>query len=187
MDFEQEFVPLKKYRRAIAVTLSVAMLLAGILCLHLYHIKLERSYDDRVAHFQRLSGQLDRAMFAADSVFQSVFVSLEQPLTYHFDPFIMATLDQHANYYYRKLPHDAGEIIGQGLFLQSAQAARQWQQVMALGPAFNTALALIRSVDAVAYIKDNGFAFVKRRESNDSRLLTAILDGKLSPDFTKEA
>ncbi|TMO74548.1 PAS domain-containing hybrid sensor histidine kinase/response regulator [Pseudoalteromonas aurantia] len=187
MDFEQEFVPLKKYRRAIAVTLSVAMLLAGILCLHLYHIKLERSYDDRVAHFQRLSGQLDRAMFAADSVFQSVFVSLDQPLTYHLDPFIMATLDQHANYYYRKLPHGAGEIIGQGIFLQSTHATRQWQQVMALGPAFNTALALIRSVDAVAYIKDNGFAFVKRRESNDSRLLTAILDGKLSPDFTKKA
>ncbi|MBQ4845679.1 ATP-binding protein [Pseudoalteromonas sp. MMG005] len=186
MDFDQAFLPLKKYHQAIAVTLSIAMLVAAILCLHLYHIKLERSYNDKVVHFQRLNGQLDQAMSAAETVFQSVFISLEQPLSYHFDPFIMATIDQRADYYYRKLPHGAGEVIGRGRFLNNPQAYRQWQQVMALGPAFNTALALILPVDALAYVKDNGFAFVKRRYHNESHLLTALLEGKLSPDFSEK-
>ena len=65
----------------------------------------------------------------------------------------------------------------------SARALLQWQQVIALGPSFNTTLALMQSLSAVAYVDDDGFAYVSRRNKSHSLLLTEILNGKFKPEF----
>ena len=57
------------------------------------------------------------------------------------------------------------------------------KQVIALGPSFNTTLALMQSLSAVAYVDDDGFAYVARRNKNQSLFLTEILNGKFKPEF----
>ncbi|MDQ9092273.1 ATP-binding protein [Pseudoalteromonas haloplanktis] len=177
------FLPLKHYYRSLAVALIVPLLVAFLLCLHLYNIKLDRAVAKREADFTNLAAQVEHAMNAANDLLSTLFSQYEQPLSYQFDQQWLADIDQQTNYYYRKIPDGGGEIVGQGKFASTANVVTQWQQVIALGPAFNTALSLIQSLAAVAYVNEQGFAYIKRRHDGDSLMLTHVLDGHLLPKF----
>lgn len=178
-----DFLPLKHYYRSLAVALIVPLLVAFLLCLHLYSIKLDRTVAKREADFITLAAQLEYRMEAAEDLVSTLFLQYEQPLSYQFDGQWLEDVNQLENYYYRKIPSGGGEIVGQEQFSSTPNALAKWQHVIALGPAFNTALSLIQSLAAVAYVNEQGFAYVKRRDDDSSILLTQILDGGLRPDF----
>ncbi|OUS70201.1 hybrid sensor histidine kinase/response regulator [Pseudoalteromonas sp. A601] len=178
-----DFLPLKHYYRSLAVALIVPLLVAFVLCLHLYNIKLERTITKHHADFDNLAAQLSFRMEAAESLVKTLLAQYEQPLYYHFDQQWLKDVNQFNDYYYRKIPQQGGEIVGQGRFSSTPQAIAQWQQVIALGPAFNTALSLIKSLSAVAYVNEQGFAYVKRRNENTSLFITQILDNQFKPNF----
>ncbi|WKD25065.1 ATP-binding protein [Pseudoalteromonas sp. KG3] len=175
------FLPLKHYYRSLAVALIVPLLVAFLLCLHLYKIKLERAVDKREADFANLAAQVEHAMKGADGLIRTLFAQYEQPLSYQFEQQWLEGINQQDDYYYREIPGGGGEIVGQGKFSSTANAIAQWQQVIALGPAFNTALSLIQSLAAVAYVNEQGFVYIKRRFDGDSIMLTQVLDGHLRP------
>lgn len=181
------FLPLKQYYRSLVVALIVPLLVAFLLCLHLYTIKVERSVYKREADFNNITAQLHHAMDAAAGLLDTMFNLYDQPLLYQFDRAWLNDVDQLENYYYRQIPSGVGEIVGQGQFASSPEALNNWQQVIALGPSFNTALSLIQSVSAIAYVNEQGFAYVKRRSEDQSEMLTAILDGKFKPQPTQSA
>ncbi len=178
-----DFLPLKHYYRSLTVALIVPLLVAFVLCLHLYNIKLERTITKHHADFDNLAAQLSFRMEAAESLVKTLLAQYEQPLYYHFDQQWLKDVNQFNDYYYRKIPQQGGEIVGQGRFSSTPQAIAQWQQVIALGPAFNTALSLIKSLSAVAYVNEQGFAYVKRRDETASLFLTQILDNRFEPKF----
>lgn len=163
------------------MALIVPLLVAFLLCLHLYNIKLERGVAKREADFANLAAQVEHAMNGADGLIATLFSQYSQPLSYQFDQQWLEGINQQDNYYYRKIPGGGGEIVGQGKFSSSPNAIAQWQQVIALGPAFNTALSLIQSLAAVAYVNEQGFVYIKRRQDGDSLMLTQVLDGHLRP------
>ena len=165
------------------MALIVPLLVAFLLCLHLYNIKLEQAVAKREADFASLAAQVEHAMKGADGLIRTLFSQYEQPLSYQFEQQWLEGINQRDNYYYRKIPDGGGEIVGQGKFSSSANVIAQWQQVIALGPAFNTALSLIQSLAAVAYVNEQGFVYIKRRQDGDSMLLTQVLDGQLRPAF----
>ena len=138
------FLPLKHYYRSLAVALIVPLLVAFILCLHLYNLKLERSQESRQSSFNNISAQLGHAMHAADGLIDTMFKLYEQPLSYDFDPNWARNVNQFDHYYYQPIKGGVGEIVGQGKFASTAFALTQWRQVLALGPSFNTTLALIQ-------------------------------------------
>ncbi|MBE0457860.1 PAS domain-containing sensor histidine kinase [Pseudoalteromonas prydzensis] len=175
------FLPLKHYYRSLAVALIVPLLVAFLLCLHLYKIKLERAVDKRETDFANLAAQVEHAMKGADGLIRTLFAQYEQPLSYQFEQQWLEGINQQDDYYYREIPGGGGEIVGQGKFSSTANAIAQWQQVIALGPAFNTALSLIQSLAAVAYVNEQGFVYIKRRFDGDSIMLTQVLDGHLRP------
>lgn len=163
------------------MALIVPLLVAFLLCLHLYKIKLERAVDKRETDFANLAAQVEHAMKGADGLIRTLFAQYEQPLSYQFEQQWLEGINQQDDYYYREIPGGGGEIVGQGKFSSTANAIAQWQQVIALGPAFNTALSLIQSLAAVAYVNEQGFVYIKRRFDGDSIMLTQVLDGHLRP------
>ncbi len=163
------------------MALIVPLLVAFLLCLHLYNIKLDRAVAKREADFANIAAQVEHAMNGADGLINTLFSLYEQPLLYQFELQWLKDVNQQENYYYRKIPDGGGEIIGQGKFSSSPNAIAQWQQVIAFGPAFNTALSLIQSLSAVAYVNEQGFVYIKRRDDGDSLMLTQVLDGQLRP------
>ena len=165
------------------MALIVPLLVAFLLCLHLYNIKLERAVAKREADFANVAAQVSLVMNATDGLVSTLFAQYEQPLSYRFDQQWLEDINQQDNYYYRKIPNGGGEIVGQGKFSSTPSAIAQWQQVIALGSAFNTALSLVQSLSAVAYVNEQGFAYIKRRHDGDSLMLTQLLDGQLRPAF----
>ncbi|QTL34036.1 response regulator [Pseudoalteromonas viridis] len=180
-----QFLPLKNYRKAISVALLVPMLLAVVLCFHLYQVKLERQYQVYQAQFFVLAGQVEQETLAAQTVITSIRNSLAEPIRYELDADWQQNIRQQAGYFYRQLPDNGGEVVGLGRFVPTPELVAQWQQIMALGPSFNTALALIDELEAVVFVQDNGFAFVKRRDTSQSNLLTAIVESRFTPQFSQ--
>ncbi|BBN82469.1 hypothetical protein PA25_24540 [Pseudoalteromonas sp. A25] len=184
MDETQDFIPLKKYRRAALAGLFMSIFVAGFLCLHLYHIKLNRAFLEHQAYYQAIDSQVKQKSAQASNVIDNIFTSIELPLSYQFEESILQTLDKTGSYYH-KLAADGGEVVVRRTLQKDASVPDNWQQILALGPAFNTALSLIPSLDAIAYVKEGQFAFVRRRNADTSHLLSAMLDGELAPDFSK--
>ena len=175
------FLPLKHYYRSLAVALIVPLLVAFFLCLHLYNLKLERAIESRQNGFNNISAQLSHAMSAADGLIDTMFKLYEQPLSYDFDPSWARNVNQFDHYYYQTVGDGVGEIVGQGKFASTAYAINQWRRVIALGPSFNTTLSLIQSLEAVAYVNEQGFVYIKRRNTAKSEFLTSVLDNKFRP------
>ena len=177
------FLPLKHYYRSLFVALLVPLIVAFLLCLHLYTIKLERAVEKREADFDSVSAQVTHGMQAASDLLTAMFTLYQQPPFQPFNNSLLENINQYDGYYYRDFNHQGTEIIGKGSFAYSARALLQWQQVIALGPSFNTTLALMQSLSAVAYVDDDGFAYVARRNKSHSLLLTEVLNGKFKPEF----
>lgn len=175
------FLPLKQYYRSLAVALVVPLLVAFLLCLHLYTIKVERSVVKRAADFDNIAAQLQHQMGAAAGLLDTMFNLYEQPLLHNFNRAWLDDINQFENYYYRKIPGGVGEIVGQGRFVGSSKVITNWQKAIALDPSFRTTLSLVQSLSAVAYVNQGGFAYVKRRDEGQSELLTSILDGSFAP------
>ncbi|MCF6436835.1 ATP-binding protein [Pseudoalteromonas sp. MMG022] len=183
MDDNQEFIPLKKYRRAALTGLLISIIVASFLCLHLYHIKLNRAFNEHRAYFDAIDTQVVQKVAEASNVIDNIFISLDQPLAYEYDQTILRAIQKSDNYYH-KLDNDAGEIVARKNGKQPVTVPQNWQQILALGPAFNTALALVPPLDAIGYVKEGQFAFVRRKDTSTSHLLSAMLDGALAPDFS---
>ncbi|CAM4095608.1 hybrid sensor histidine kinase/response regulator [Pseudoalteromonas byunsanensis] len=183
MDDNQEFIPLKKYRRAALIGLLISIIVAGFLCLHLYQAKLNRSFNEHRAYFDAIDTQVVQKVAEASNVIDNIFISLDQPLAYEYDQSILRAIQKSDNYYH-KLDNDAGEIVARKRDQQPFSVPENWQQILALGPAFNTALALVPPLDAIGYVKEGQFAFVRRKDTSTSHLLSAMLDGALAPDFS---
>ncbi|KZN57830.1 hypothetical protein N474_07570 [Pseudoalteromonas luteoviolacea CPMOR-2] len=181
MDILSEFLPLKTYRRSICVALFIPLILAIVLCFHLFNIKLERQYEIYEVQFASALAQVDQAASAASTVIGSIKRGLDTPIKYQLDDSVQKQVRQQLGYYYHQLPDQGGELIGLGTYQASPRVIEHWLHVMALGPSFDTALALISELEAVAYFNEYGFAFVKRRDNAKSHLLTAIVEGRFSP------
>ncbi|MCF2856630.1 ATP-binding protein [Pseudoalteromonas sp. SMS1] len=181
MDILSEFLPLKTYRRSICVALFIPLILAVVLCFHLFNIKLERQYEVYEVQFASALAQVDQAASAASTVIGSIKRGLDTPIKYQLDDSVQQQVRQQLGYYYHQLPEQGGELIGLGTYQASPRVIEHWLHVMALGPSFDTALALISELEAVAYFNEHGFAFVKRRDNAKSHLLTAIVEGRFSP------
>ncbi len=177
------FLPLKHYYRSIAVALIVPLLVAFFLCLHLYNLKLERAIESRNNSFNSISAQLSHAMSAADDLIDTMFKFYEQPFSNGFDSPWAHNINQYEGYYYQSVAEEGGEIIGKGKFSSTAIALNQWHQVIALGPSFNTTLSLIQSLEAVAYVNEQGFVYIKRRNTTKSEFLTTVLENKFRPSL----
>ncbi|MBQ4837725.1 hybrid sensor histidine kinase/response regulator [Pseudoalteromonas luteoviolacea] len=181
MDILSEFLPLKTYRKSICVALLIPLILAIVLCFHLFNIKLERQYDVYQVQFSAVLAQVDQAASAASTVIGSIKRGLDTPIKYQLANNVQQQVRQQLGYYYHRLPEQGGELVGLGTYKASPHVLEHWLHVMALGPSFDTALALISELEAVAYFNEHGFAFVKRRDDTQSHLLTAIVEGRFSP------
>lgn len=181
MDIMSEFQPLKTYRKSICVALLIPLILAIVLCFHLFNIKLERQYAVYQVQFAAVLAQVDQAASAASTVIGSIKRGLETPIKYQLSRDVQQQVRQQLGYYYHRLPEQGGELVGLGTYKASPHVLEHWLHVMALGPSFDTALALISELEAVAYFNEHGFAFVKRRDETQSHLLTAIVEGRFSP------
>ncbi|AOT06812.1 hypothetical protein S4054249_02505 [Pseudoalteromonas luteoviolacea] len=181
MDIMSEFQPLKTYRKSICVALLIPLILAVVLCFHLFNIKLERQYAVYQVQFTAVLAQVDQAASAASTVIGSIKRGLDIPIKYQLPRDVQRQVQQQLGYYYHRLPDQGGELVGLGTYKASPNVLEHWLHVMALGPSFDTALALITELEAVAYFNEHGFAFVKRRDETQSHLLTAIVEGRFSP------
>ncbi|MEL0641482.1 ATP-binding protein [Pseudoalteromonas aliena] len=177
------FLPLKHYYRSLFVALLVPLIVAFLLCLHLYNIKLERAVEKREADFTNVSAQVGHAMDSVSDLLNTMFTLYEQPLHLETNQAILEGVNQYDDYYYRYFSVHGTEIVGKGEFALSTKAILQWQQVFALGPSFNTTLALMQSLSAVAYVDETGFSYVSRHDKSESLMLTEILDGKFKPKY----
>ncbi|TMO10913.1 ATP-binding protein [Pseudoalteromonas sp. S558] len=178
------FLPLKHYYRSLFVALLVPLIVAFLLCLHLYTIKLERAVEKREADFTNVSAQVNHDMEAVSNLLTAMFTLYKQPPHQEFSHLLLKGVNQHKGYYYHHFAVQGSEVVGKGEFALSTRAISQWQQVIALGPSFNTTLALMPSLSAVAYVDDDGFAYVARRNKDQSLFLTEILNGKFKPEFS---
>ncbi|WP_261592505.1 ATP-binding protein [Pseudoalteromonas holothuriae] len=184
MKENQDFIPLKKYRTAALASLFMSIFVAGFLCMHLYHIKLNRAFTQHQAYYEAIDSQIIQKVAEASNVIDNIFSSLMQPLVYKFESSITHEIEKNNNYYHQ-LDGEGGEIVVRKASHSAFDVPDNWQQILALGPAFNTALALIPALDAIAYVKEGQFAFVRRRDSSTSHMLSAMLDGALAPDFSQ--
>ncbi|ASM48841.1 hypothetical protein PESP_a0608 [Pseudoalteromonas espejiana DSM 9414] len=160
------------------------MFVAFLLCLHLYNIKVDRAVEKRQADFEQVSAQVTHIMSSVNDFFDNAFILYQQPAFEHFNQNLLEGISQYDNYYYRHFSERGGEIVGKGQFTFSNRALIQWQQASALSPTFNTALSLMQSLSAVAYVDEAGFAYVVRRNKSQSAMLTEILNGNFKPSFT---
>jgi len=179
--------PLQFYRRAFWVALAITIMLAATLTLHLYNLKLQQTFTQFETHYERLNSQLDKTLTAVDNIFMAVNVSLEQPLSYEFSQPKTSPIIRHSNYYYQSLGKHFGELVGYGDLTGVDLSHPYWQKVMALGGVFNTSLALLEPLEAIAYVSDSGLVFVKRRHTQHSELLSKIVSGsfKVNTDPSK--
>ncbi len=177
------FLPLKHYYRSLFIALLVPLIVAFLLCLHLYNIKLERAVEKREADFTNVSAQVTHGMESVSNLLTTMFSLYEQTTVPQINQSLLEGINQYDGYYYRHFSEQGTEIVGKGEFALSTKALIQWQQAIALGPSFNTTLALMQSLSAVAYVDDNGFAYVSRRNKSQSSMLTEILNEKFKPSF----
>ena len=179
--------PLQFYRRAFWVALAITVMLAATLTLHLYNLKLQQTFTQFETHYERLNSQLDKTLTAVDNIFLAVNVSLEQPLSYEFSQPKTSPIIRHSNYYYQSLGKYFGELVGYGDLKGVDLSHPYWQKVMALGGVFNTSLALLEPLEAIAYVSENGLVFVKRKHTQNSELLSKIVSGsfKVNTDPSK--
>ncbi|GEK10638.1 PAS domain-containing sensor histidine kinase [Pseudoalteromonas peptidolytica] len=184
MDATKEFLPLRSYRKGILVAVVIPILLVLILAYHLYQIKLERQYKVRFGQYEYVSQQLKQEFYAAHVVLDSIAVNLAQPISFQKPPEWLEDIEQHPEHYYHALPNSGGEIVGRGQVNEALFATKRWQTVLSLNTAFDAALALQGGLYAVAYIEDDGFAFIKRREATSSHFITQLVRGKFQPDFS---
>ncbi|MBB1453709.1 PAS domain-containing hybrid sensor histidine kinase/response regulator [Pseudoalteromonas sp. SG43-5] len=179
------FLPLKHYYRSLFIALLVPLIVAFLLCLHLYNIKLERTVEKRQADFTNVSAQVTHGMDSVSNLLTTMFNLYEQATYPKINQDLLEGINQYDGYYYRHFIDQSTEIVGKGEFALSAKALMQWQQAITLGPSFNTTLALMQSLSAVAYVDDNGFAYVSRHNKSQSLMLTEILNGKFKPKFAQ--
>ncbi|MEJ6475310.1 hybrid sensor histidine kinase/response regulator [Pseudoalteromonas piscicida] len=184
MDATKEFLPLKSYRKGILVAVIIPILLVLILAYHLYQIKLERQYEVRQGQYKYVSQQLKQEFYAAHVVLDSIAVNLAQPISFQKPPEWLEDIEQHPEHYYHALPNNGGEIVGRGQVNEALFATKRWQTVLSLNTAFDAALALQGGLYAVAYIEDDGFAFIKRRDASSSHFISQIVQGQFEPDFS---
>ncbi|AUJ71017.1 Signal transduction histidine-protein kinase BarA [Pseudoalteromonas sp. NC201] len=184
MDATKEFLPLKSYRKGILVAVIIPILLVLVLAYHLYQIKLERQYKVRFGQYEYVSQQLKQEFYAAHVVLDSIAVNLAQPISFQKPPEWLEDIEQHPEHYYHALPNNGGEIVGRGQVSEALFATKRWQTVLSLNTAFDAALALQGGLYAVAYIEDDGFAYVKRRDASSSHFITRLVQGKFEPDFS---
>ncbi|MEL0646613.1 ATP-binding protein [Pseudoalteromonas agarivorans] len=178
------FLPLKYYYRSLFIALLVPLIVAFLLCLHLYNIKLERAVEKRAADFANVSAQVDHGMSSINGLLSSMFSLYQRPISTEINQTLLENINQYSGYYYRHFNEQGTEIIGKGEFSLSTKALLKWHQVFSLGPSFNTTLALMQSLSAVAYVDENGFAYVSRRNKSQSLMLSEILNGKFKPQFS---
>ncbi|MBQ4856689.1 ATP-binding protein [Pseudoalteromonas sp. MMG007] len=180
-----KFLPLKYYYRSLFIALLVPLIVAFLLCLHLYNIKLERAVEKREADFANVSAQVDHGMNSVNDLLNSMFSLYQRPTSTEINQTLLENINQFSGYYYRHFKEQGTEIIGNGEFSLSTKALLKWRQVFSLGPSFNTTLALMPSLSAVAYVDENGFAYVSRRNKSQSLMLSEILNGKFKPLFSR--
>ena len=183
-DCTLNFLPLKHYYRSLIVALLVPLIVAFLLCLHLYNIKLERTVEKRDADFLNISAQINHGMQSISDLMANMLNLYEQPALSLANRNLFEGINQYEGYYYRHFTQQGTEIVGKGDFNLSPNELSKWQQLVKLGPSFNTTLALMQSLSAVAYVDENGAAFVARRNKSKSLLLTEILEGRFKPDFS---
>ncbi|WP_440055294.1 ATP-binding protein [Pseudoalteromonas sp. T1lg65] len=185
MDATKQFLPLKSYKKGVLIAVVIPILVVLVLGYHMYQLKLERQYKLRLEQYHYLTEQLDQETNTAKAVINSITVSLQRPLPLQEEPQWLDSIQQHQNYYYRLLPNNSGEIIGRGQFVSDADATSQWQRALSLDSTFDAALALQGALYAIAYVKDDGFAYVKRRDTSSSQFLTYLSAGRFNPDFSR--
>ncbi|WP_372762656.1 ATP-binding protein [Pseudoalteromonas sp.] len=178
-----KFLPLKDYYRSLVVALAVPLFVAFLLCLHLYNIKVERAIEKRHADFANVAAQVEHTMAGINDLFSTMFTLYHQSNQHQRYSELPTKVNQYDDYYYQYVSALNGEIVGTGEFAQSSPAALRWQKVVTLAPSFNSTLALMQSLSAVAYVDEQGFAYVARRDRSERLLLTDILQGKFKPLF----
>ena len=156
--------------------------MALILCFHLYTIKMERAVAQRLTEFNTVTAQVNHAMKSINDLLNTMIDELAQSTQQSGVSIMPKSVSQYADYYYH-FTNQGTEIVGKGNFLVSPNLIERWQQASRLGSSFNTTLALMQSLSAVAYV-DDGFAYVARRNKSKSLLLTEILSGHLKPNTT---
>ena len=72
------FLPLKHYYRSLFIALLVPLIVAFLLCLHLYNIKLERAVEKREADFTNVSAQVTHGMESVSNLLTTMFSLYEQ-------------------------------------------------------------------------------------------------------------
>ncbi|WP_404341056.1 ATP-binding protein [Pseudoalteromonas mariniglutinosa] len=152
----------------------------------MYNLKLERVTENRQQSFENITAQLNHYMTGADDLVTTMFASYQQPLSYEFEVDWTSKVTQFADYYHRQIVEGSGELVGQGQFAANEQAVTQWQHVTALGPSFNTALSLLQSLHAVAYVSPHNFAYIKQRKVKQGAFLSAVLNGQFQPRLTDD-
>ncbi|MEI5640759.1 MULTISPECIES: PAS domain-containing sensor histidine kinase [unclassified Pseudoalteromonas] len=185
MDATKEFLPLKSYRKGILVAVVIPILLVLILAYHLYQIKLEQQYNIRFGQYEYVSQQLKQEFYAAHTVLDSIAVNLARPISFQRPPHWLDDIEQHPQHFYHQLPSNGGEIVGQGQVSEALFATKQWQTVLSLNTAFDAALALQGGLYAIAYVNDQGFTFVKRRDTTSSHFISQLIQGRFKPDFSR--
>lgn len=160
------------------------LIIAFLLCLHLYNVKLERAVEKRETDFTNVSAQVTLGMESLSNLLSTMFSLYEQTTYPKINQRLLEGINQYDGYYYRHFSEQGTEIVGKGEFALSTKVLVQWQQAIALGSSFNTTLALMQSLSAVAYVDNNGFAYVSRRNKSQSLMLTEILNGKFKPKFS---
>jgi PAS domain S-box-containing protein len=178
------FLPLKHYYRSLSVALLMLITVAFFLCLYIYNSKLDRSIEKSKSDFSSVSAQVEHGARSASDLLSIMFEQHQLELFTAPSPSLFEKINQYNHYYYRRFEGNAGEIVGQGQFIASTTSALRWQQAKTLEPNFNTALSLLQTVSAIAYVDGAGFAYVKRRDQSESGLLTSILDGRFKPNFS---
>ncbi|CCQ09441.1 hypothetical protein PALB_2820 [Pseudoalteromonas luteoviolacea B = ATCC 29581] len=177
------FTPLKHYKRAMIIAVLLPLIVAIILCLHLYRLKLERAYQDRQDAMFVVNGQVEALLDSAQHLFTSIELTVARPLAYVFDNDSSDAVAQYDGYYYQKLDNDLGEVVGLGQRNNKAWSQSYWQSLYTLGPVFSNALILSPALEAIAYVNEVDTVFVKRHNTANSELLTQLLKNEFRPDF----
>lgn len=169
---------LQFYRRAFWVALAITIMLAATLTLHLYNLRLQQAFTQFQTHYERLNSQLDKTLTGVGSIFQAVNISLEQPINYEFSRRQYPPVQRQPAYFYQSIGVNTGELVGHGHLQNIDLSHPYWLRVMALGGVFNTSLALLEPLEAMAFVSESGLAFVQRRNKNNSELLSHIVAGR---------
>ena len=146
----------------------VPLIVAFLLCLHIYNIKLERTVEKREADFLNVSAQINHGMQSINDLMASMLDLYAQPTFSKPSSKLLEGINQYDGYYYRHFTVQGTEIVGKGDFDLSPDSLLKWQQLVKLGSSFNTTLALMQSLTAVAYVDESGAAFVSRRNKSST-------------------